>query len=540
MIDSLMKNTILLGSLLATLLFLMPPGSAQVRDKVGITDRNGKTVVPCDFARAEYLGQGLFYLEEFNQLNPTEQTFKGHVVDHDGNTVPVNIPPGCTISKVYVPGSFGKENGLTTILPAGAIIQLHGPNGYGLCRPNGEIVLEPEHYFISYPNAGFFPVIQKVKSSDYLSFTVDSATGARVQAPAKCSSWTPSTSAVSPFQQAVDHLLLSGYLARNGTVVIKPRFFSASEFSADGLARVSFEQPIRYAFINKAGEVISPKFRQLENFVGDLAIAGVGPWGEKKLGLIDRSYQFVLPQRYFDLTLLFPGIYSARLTENGRFRAISPEGKTLFLFPEEVVYVSKIYPHCITCGVRSDDNKSKSIYLDRTGKQVSLNWPVIEGPALPKVPGGYFQVASADRLIKYVEDNHFYPEAFKHPNSPFLTANRLGQFAVFLKNYDLIGMDRKQVQLLLGGTGDTYVLAATMCGKSTSVEFEYENDKVVGWRENHIPGGKSYTGPWITKNMIVDSMPENRGGDQFLCFVLKPKPAGAALVQVRQLFFLPE
>lgn len=149
---------------------------------VGVIDCSGKTIVPCEYHRIESLRNGFFYLEELDKENPVRQSYSGRIVDSDGKLIDVKLPTGSTLSDAYLPKSFGeKENSKT--LPDGTILQIHGKGGFGLCRSDGSVILEPSYQSIGIPSDGLFPVY-----GDYGIFRgkplfhIDSKTGRRVSA----------------------------------------------------------------------------------------------------------------------------------------------------------------------------------------------------------------------------------------------------------------------------------------------------------------------------------------------------------------------
>ena len=91
---------------------------------------------------------------------------------------------------------------------------------------------------------------------------------------------------------------VSGYIGRNGQLVINLQFDYADEFS-NGLARVMIDK--KFGYINTSGEfVIKPQFDNAENFGRDekepLALVRVG----NKYGYINKSGNYVISPQFDD------------------------------------------------------------------------------------------------------------------------------------------------------------------------------------------------------------------------------------------------
>ena len=97
----------------------------------------------------------------------------------------------------------------------------------------------------------------------------------------------------------------------------------------------------------------------------------------------------------------------------------------------------------------------------------------------------------------------FDPEEWKMQGKQFHLA-RGDLFELFVKQYKLIGMPRKQVNELLGKgearflDSDTYTLMNTGCGNAyAGVEIRYENGIATKYRQIGLFRGSEHE--WITK-----------------------------------------
>ncbi len=128
--------------------------------KVGVIDRDGQVVIPCRFGSIEWLGNGMFFAEEINGLSPERRSFKGLVFDQNGKAIPLKIPKGCTLSRVYLRMTdYGKLS--ENELPAGAILQVRGHNGFGLCNVSGDVLLVPKYPYIGDEHDGVYRVLEQ-------------------------------------------------------------------------------------------------------------------------------------------------------------------------------------------------------------------------------------------------------------------------------------------------------------------------------------------------------------------------------------------
>jgi len=491
----------------ATLLLLSHCAAAQATDKIGIVDSSGKEIVPCQFADAKYLGRGLFFLREFQSADSAVPATRGRIYDHDGRQLPLSLPSLCSVEEVFLPAAFDKTSGIVQELPADAVLKIHGPKGFGLCRPSGAVIVEPKYIRIESLGEGFFAVSDANKVYRLsLSFVLNSKTGARVKGLPNSNLDTWCIGEVNSFSQdqSGKSRRLSGYMSRGGTVLIAPQFCEVREFSTDGLAAVTFHKRIGWYYIDRKGKVVSRPFRLAGDFQDGFAIVGVGSSPEVPFGLINNRFKFTVPPIYYNLERVCPNIYAARRNRDGQFIAINAAGNVLFKFLPEVDNVVGIKNGLIECrGVLPGTSERGTMLIARNGKIVSTEKgfkSILNKPAIESV--------SSDRMIKRVQNDHFDPESFKQS---LYGHARILALADFLHCYDVIGMTRKQIQTLLGESGDDYVLTkSVLCNSEDGMHlrFEYSDEKVSGWRMIIEPtsaiGDNGLQGPWIRTNMEFD------------------------------------
>ena len=537
---------------------------ARGYNTVGIIDRAGNTIAPCEYHRIESLGCGRYFLEYMDEENPLKRSYRGRILEDSGREIPVRIPAGCTLSKVFLPkstGASGKMHGL----PTGTILEIHGPDGFGLCRLSGKTILEPKFDAVGEPNEEFFPVFSGNRHTDLL-FTLDSVTGERVLAPAKATIGDIKNDATFPFAVNPGARGDWGYMARNGKVLLEPQFQSAGKFSENGLACVSTGRDTNF-YIDKTGKVLSPSYEHAGDFFKETAVVEVLTDGQRRKGLINSKFEYVLKPEYLELQHLFDQVYVAKKEANDRYKAIRSDGEVMFAFPSETMSVGGRLDNLTGCVIKTGAGVFKYVLVDEKGKIVTpvgdkplhldyglavvrrkeankhTDWELVDGDGRVVQPfqQAFLEVVGPNRILKYLPHDHFNAAAWKNPRPMGEAAglNRIDHFAYFLADYDLIDMPRAKVEALLGpsegeSAGNFYWLWTGMCGNSwTGLEIEFENEKASRWRVvwSSPIADHPHSAPWVTDNMIYDPEPGDIGKkdtDPFM--LLLPKRAQSVAV----------
>lgn len=533
--------------LLFTTLFTACTGtSAIAHNTVGVIDRAGKTIVPCEYHRVERLANGFFFLERMDKNNPLKFSYDGLIVDGDGKQISLELPVGCTLSKVFLPNSASDKNNANG-LPLETILEIHGPDGFGLCRLDGTVILEPKFNAIGTPIQGCFPVSKgNPFNRTTLLFMLNSKTGERVEAPANARINDTNHGAPIPFEVLREGRGVWGYMDTSGKVVIEPAFACANEFATNGLARVSFTRGGSDAYIDKNGKVVSPTYGHADDFLDNVAIAEISREKKYRKGLINQKFEFVLAPDYLRLQRLFKDVYAAQKNEADQWQAITSSGKFLFSLPAGTKRVYSMSDG-ILCENPSEPGENKRfLMIDRSGRVVRsgdhscplhfefglavvpkkmknspMQWEVIDedGHVVQASQPAFFSAVSADRILKHVRNDHFVAAAWKDP-SPMGGGGlyRVDHFANFLNDFDLIGMPRAQVEQLLGPSerptqgANFYWIGCGMCGNSwTGIEIEFDQTLVGRWREVWKSGESQHAASWVTTNMMVDRGQESIG-----------------------------
>jgi hypothetical protein len=177
---------------------------------------------------------------------------------------------------------------------------------------------------------------------------------------------------------------LRGLLARDGTVVLQPKYCSISRFRSDGIAYVSDGN--HYGFINVRGEQVIPLFfddaREFSDGVAPVLVNG-------RWGYIDQRAAFVIEPKFAAAMPFSEGL--ARVSVDGRWGYIDRNGEFAITPRYATAYDFKMG----LAGVW-DEKKGPAGYIDKTGKMVippayTYIRPFAEGLAAVTPSGQSFQ-----------------------------------------------------------------------------------------------------------------------------------------------------
>lgn len=482
------------------LMMLLAGGSVEAYSTVGIVDSTGKIVVPCEYRRIEKLANGFFYAEKLNRDNPILQSFDGCVLDNDGKSVEVKLPEGCTLSNVFLPVNGARRE--QSKLPPGTALEIWSGQGFGLCKPDGSIILKPSYAEIRAPINGRIPVMKGERAARInLQFFFDMKSGKQYPVSLDAQIDCAKHGALIPFNTNRGGIQAYGYINADGKVMIKPRFESAGDFDKAGMARVSFNHAQSSAYIDAKGKIISPVFDRASDFKNNIAIAGTTSGDKTKFGLINRNFKYVVAPQYSQLALVFGTAYAAQEDTVSSWKVITSAGKLLFALPSETKSIQQC-DDAIMCFTGKQAPEETYLLVDKSGK-VTAGADLAQRMPQP-------QMVASNRFLKYDRHDEFHPAVWRSPNPEGAGLSRVEQFASFLKEYDLIGMQR--VELLrhlgeiesVGRRREGYQIAHGMCGNAaTNIEIEFDHACVTRWREIGASSGESYEAPWVTTNVLL-------------------------------------
>jgi len=543
-------KTLLKLSIVVALIFTTG-GSARAHHLSGVIDSNGREIIPCKFGQIKYLGQGLFFAEEANDEQPAERSYVGRVFNNAGKALTIKIPKDFTLSNVTLPATKSDTAGsspLVTHCPDGTVLEIHGKDGFGLCDLDGKILLEPKFGAIGDLRDGY---VSAFSPPHMYQFTLNLKTGERKSGPreAHVMGFGPDYD-IRPFSISGGDGYIWGYMNKAGDIVIQPKFRHAQYFTKEGFAVVEVgEKPSKSkrAFIDRTGKIVSPEYHSAHSF--EDGIASVTDESEdgsiSKRMLIDTTFKPVLSGNFRGAKKLFDNIFAVYENATGlnylSFKAVNSKGEFLFNFPGTLVTSPHVQGNEIVCATREggkvgDEEVRKIVHLDNQGKvlkTVSGTFPMEEygisvlsekvpphdtrysllgknGKVISQVKNGYLRPVAPDRIVKTMQVQQFHPNEWMHHRSEGFS--REGSFHNFLRNYDLIGMSKTQVESLLGKPAkptNRYYLLTGNCNHSwTAIELEYVDDKVTRWKEVRAQDPQGQQPYWITTN-VVSGRPAN-------------------------------
>jgi hypothetical protein len=165
----------------------LPAQSSDFRDwRSELINSQGKKLVPWDCERVMPLGNGLYFLSGTCEGAEKQTVPKNVFVTSAGQEAPGVLPPGCKIVKIYLENRifYGSEKAIDHFtdpdilalqngFPLRCIFGIRGPEGAGLCWPNGKIILPPQYHQIGPPRRGLFPVFARGDNSNPIQFAYD-------------------------------------------------------------------------------------------------------------------------------------------------------------------------------------------------------------------------------------------------------------------------------------------------------------------------------------------------------------------------------
>jgi hypothetical protein len=482
------------------LLVLLAGSSAEAYSTVGIVDSAGKIVIPCEYRRIEKLSNGFFYAEKLNKDNPVFESFDGCILDNEGKLVEVKLPEGCTLSRVFLPVNGTRRK--YSKLPPGTVLEIWSGQGFGLCKPDGSIILKPTYAELKAPINGRIPVMKGERASrTSLQLFFDFKTGKQYPVSIDAHINDAKHGALIPFLSNYGGSGGYGYLTTDAKVTILPKFESAGEFDKAGVARVSFNHSQSSAYINSKGKIISPVFDSAGDFENNIAIAGTTSGGKTKYGLINRKFKYVVDPKYDQLVSVFGTAYAVQEDKDGDWKVIAADGKLLFALPPETKAIQQC-DDAIMCITDKRPPEKTYTLVNKSGR-VTTGVDLTQRMPQP-------EIVASNRFLKYERHEKFHPAVWRSPNAYGVGLNRVEQFASFLKDHDLIGMQRVELLKLLGEIESVgrrregYQIAHGVCGNAaTNIEIEFDHSCVSRWREIGVSCGESYEAPWVTTNVLL-------------------------------------
>ena len=365
------------------------------RDMMGVIDRHGNTVVPCQYKRIEKLDLGFFLCEGFDSGPGARSSalaakvltgmpkdaleaisnyrFRSpkQLLDRDGKVVKLSIPKGTLLADVFISPSHilpynnwrADHKKEAAPLPEDTLLEVMGVDGFGVCDLSGKYLVEPKYHSLS---------MGGVESGKISVAMWDAQSGRLVQSQLSLEDvikrhylkfargFVQDNSVMQAFPSLFrdglavfrDENRLYGYKDKSGKIVIPPKYYNALPFS-DGMAPVRLN-PIKgpekgkECYIDKTGKIISPIFWRAGPFFGNFAEVGekgdVSSFGNAPrrdlYGLIDRHFNYFIKPTHCCIDHFKEGFW---VIQESRQPAIvlNAEGKEIFRTPEPAYLLNR-------------------------------------------------------------------------------------------------------------------------------------------------------------------------------------------------------
>jgi hypothetical protein len=494
---------------------------------VAICDSLKRELIPAKYSQIDYVGYGLFIATSVNPLDRYVFGTEKHLFNNRGVELAVKVPEGGKFAQVSWLGAKAEldSNLVFEQLPPETIIRFSVADRFGLCDLQGNVVLPAKYANIWKAHGGKAFVAESTNYQYPTGLSLFDCVSKKLQAlpDDRQLQWTCAMSEGLAVVGSQARNSLKGYVDATGKFKIEPKYKSAGPFingrASVVLADVAPGKP-SHVQIDKSGQVTSPVNLDLEDFYGDCAIAH-STKAPEKFGVVNHQFEYVVPPiysslepqaRYSNYSILEkpstkflspPQFYIAKTSASERQQLVSPTGRVLLTMPEGHFF-NKLLGDSILCvWVQPLDiaKNGKMVFMNLLGQVVTVPLD------LDLLPGhDWYQPIAPSRLLKTVsvDDGKFdssYWKAFHH-----YPIQRYHMFARFLKDFDLIGMDRKQLLELLGPENDprpsdsySYALQRACSSSSPGILIQLKGEKVESWRyDDGLPPGKP-----ITTNVLL-------------------------------------
>lgn len=502
-----------------TLLSAIDEAQAFPVHKYGLIDISGQEILPCEYGSVTYLGNGLFKSTEFKE--PGDLSIASpHLFDSNGKEISINVPAGARLLGVFIPRIALKSPQYQPgILPPGTLLEIEYRNITTLANLRGDILFNAPSLSIKHSQDGSLIVLGV--QDPICAF--DGETGEKIFDANLLRRYMLSQSEFGKlvhnrilFSKSESGRLLWGYYDANGNVALEPKYIEAKDFDEAGMAPVRYiddSQARVFCFIDTSGKVLSPAIIvNADDWHQDLAVVTVkNQDGEMRKGIVNRKFEFVVKPEWKRLSYSAEDRYFGWIEDQGHSYTIDGKGvKKGGPFLAMVAYDAKKGAMLLQRWELDKEEKRLPSLTDQTGKTLFQNlrshpeflehgmavfnesadyrrravnsFTIVSDPGITAsgVKAYHLSPATKDRLIKEVICHNFSTSAWK--GEP---ADRVYLYSLFLRDHNLIGMTKNEVEQFLGraDSGNFYCMCYSWAAKhGIGMELLYEGDRVTGWR----------------------------------------------------------
>lgn len=524
-------TVIALTAISALTVCFLPPALAKMR--FGVTDANGRDVIPCKFKGVKYLGGGLYLAQEFDPANSASMSHHWRLFTRAGNEIKVALPKGYTLCDVYLPASSKSEPRMTA-LPAGTILKVHNKS-YALCDLKQHLLLPQGRYErIESLDEDMFDVqALKGEPPDIVKMLFDARSKKLIDINKKELQWTFKGGTIA--FHTYDIVQTSGLIDRTGKVLWEAPY-NLQEQPKNGESLANFagdlntpptELNSHTVLIDAHGKITAPDLDGFGAFTDGYAWAIKGD----RQGIINRHFQFVTDTIYSTVAPFSNGLYGAQKQGSPHLCLLDKTGKEIFTLPKDAIKFDLMYANSpyIVCLLNAPQKHQIEAFYDKSGKEIwrGTTEELQNFQGTNKTPQqkklqqlmNAWHAPGSDRIIKMEIDESFSPLEWREEGTKkgdgeydLTTLNRSEMLNKLLANYDLIGMPKAKLEQLIGkpDCNEYYVLERGPCGRHWhGLEIIYAKGIVKRWRivdsEHH--------GLWISTDAVWQESKNKLTGD---------------------------
>jgi len=501
-------------------------------NRYGLTDETGKDIVPPDYSTCDYVGNGLFLMAGINPKDRFHAAKDKHIFTRGGVELKFTLPADSELKEIFWLGTDAERDTTSELpdLPAETLLTFERGSKSGLCDRNGTVVVEPGEFVLNRVKIGDgLAVIRATagkrapvtKEGQQFRFSILDLKSRKIEVfPFDADELSAFSEGIAWFKPTRQYETFGFYRRDTGKSELRKEFWTVGAFR-DGLCSVRLKQATdsspKDAVIDDNFRIVSPKDMEVQEFYGELAVARNRKDKERKFGLVNKKFEYVVAPAYRSIMPIFenvgerfgsyiersrvrnPALYWANALNAESYSALSPQGKLMFEFPEKFQRVEIIdAPDCLRV-TRQNFQSFEVAYINFEGKRV-------QQPKRPERAGEVFSIAAPGIFTRCVlrDTSRFDPQLWLSGGA----GHRLELFAQFLRENDLIGMPKSKVLELLNSNGHAeYVQPGTRAAIRYSLHYNlglriyFEDEKAVKWAFEK--NGQSLA-PYFTNVLVSD------------------------------------
>ncbi len=361
------------------------------KERQGLTDLNGKPILPARYASITYAGNGFFIVREklppIGRKNNSADRDKTFIINRDGTRIAAAVPPESTLTNIRYFGKKAENSHLASpdSLQDDAMIVFSKDQNLGICDKRGHVILPASYGWIGIESEG--KIVLRDKEGNLSVFDVgnkkitpllgkDKESGARMH-----------------FTEGLAVINNHGpkFITPTGETPIKIKFSQAGNF-VNGRSLVQLSMPDGRSsggiLIDRTGKIVSPLRLNIFSNSGGYSVVCMGL---NKWGVVDRDFNYIIKPEYWLILEQPATVYTADealkdaqtppawfyaskgerqttevLSREGKLICTLPPG-TQFPFAPAIHYVDG----AIMCDIGWANKFSDSYYVNLHGERIA-------------------------------------------------------------------------------------------------------------------------------------------------------------------------